>query len=214
LPVAAEEQVRRVVPVIAALRKKSEVLISIDTSSAEVARAGLEAGADIINDITGLRGDPCMAALAARTRVGVVIMHMQGEPRTMQSNPSYVDVVAEVRAFFRERLEAAERAGISPEALVFDPGIGFGNTVAHNLALLAKLDSLPPAPDRPLLLGVSRKSFIGRVVGSESMADRHWPTVALTAWGRVKGARLFRVHDGRDNAHALRMTEAILSAGE
>lgn len=213
LPVEETEQIRRTRPVIAALRQRTDALISIDTTRAGVAAAALEAGADIVNDISGLRGDPAMAGLCARTGAGVVIMHMQGQPRTMQAAPAYEDVVAEVSAFFRERLAEAGAAGIEREALVFDPGIGFGKTVAHNSALIRHLDVLGAVVERPLLLGVSRKSFLGKVLASDSMKDRAWGTVALTSLGREKGARLFRVHEVRPNAHALHLTEAILAAG-
>lgn len=213
-PVAAGEQMRRVLPVIGRLRESTDALLSIDTASAEVAYAGVVAGADIINDVTGLRGDAAMAAVAAESRAGVIIMHMQGDPRTMQANPVYGDVVAEVREFFCQQLAVAQEAGISREALVFDPGIGFGKNLEHNLALLRRLEALAPEADRPLLLGVSRKSFIGRAIDSEAMADRFWPTVALTSFAREKGARVFRVHEVLPNVQALRMTEAILFAGE
>ncbi len=213
-PVPAAEQIRRVVPVVRALRAQTEALLSVDTASAEVAAAALEAGADVVNDVTALRADAAMARVCAEAGCGVILMHMQGEPRTMQHAPAYADVVAEVRAFFAGRLDHALAAGLAREAIMFDPGIGFGKTVAHNLALLRHLDALSPAPDRPVALGVSRKSFLGRVLGSDAMGDREWPTVALTSLGREKGARLFRVHDVRPNVHALRMTEAILSAGE
>jgi dihydropteroate synthase len=213
-PVPPDEQMRRVLPVITELRAQSNALISVDTASAEVAAAAITAGADIINDVTGLRGDPAMTRVAAETGAGVVIMHMQGEPRTMQINPHYRDVVREVRDFFIERLEAAEKAGLGAAAIVFDPGVGFGKTLEHNLSLLAAVETLAPAPERPLLLGASRKSFIGSVIGSTDIADRNWPTVALTSLGRERGARIFRVHDVLPNVHALRMTEAMLFAGE
>jgi len=209
-PVPAAEQIRRTWPVIAGLRERSEVLVSIDTTLAEVAEAALAAGADIVNDISGLRGDPAMAGVCARTGAGVVLMHMQGEPRTMQSAPQYEDVVAEVRAFFVRQLAAAEAAGVARAAVVLDPGIGFGKTLEHNLSLIRQLGGRPPVADRPVLLGVSRKSFLGRVLGSGEMADRAWATVALTSLGREKGARLFRVHDVRPNVQALRLTEAVL----
>ena len=259
--VPAEEQLRRVIPVIEGLRTRSDVLISIDTSNADVAAAAITAGADIINDVTGLRGargtalsksgklrvmtglgvgsddrlelesdddeleaggadklEACptgrMAKVVADSGAGVVIMHMKGGPRNMQRKPVYDDVVREVREFFAGRLSAALSAGIAREAIVFDPGIGFGKTTAHNLELLRRLDELSPAADRPLLVGVSRKSFIGRVLGSDDAAERDWPTVALTSLAREKGARIIRVHEVLPNVQALRMTEAILDAGE
>lgn len=207
--VPAEEEIARTVPVIRALRGEWGGLISIDTWKAAVAAAALEAGADIVNDISGLTGDADMTAVCRDAGCGVVVMHMQGTPRTMQLSPHYEDVVAEVHAFFLERLATLTAAGIHEESLCFDPGIGFGKMLEHNLALLRDLGSLAPA-GRPLLLGVSRKSFIGRLLGSEQIEDRVWPTVAITARARDAGARIHRVHDVKPNAEALRMTEAIL----
>jgi dihydropteroate synthase len=201
-----------VLPVLAALRDGWDGLISIDTSKAAVAAAALEAGADIVNDVSGLRADPAMADVCAATGCGVVVMHMQGEPRTMQAAPFYQDVVAEVRDFFRERQETLTRAGICSEALCFDPGIGFGKNLEHNLALLRALESLAPE-GAPLLLGVSRKSFIGLLLEDGDPALRDWPTVALTSWARERGVMLQRVHEVRANVEAMRMTEAILGAG-
>jgi dihydropteroate synthase len=207
--VSAEEETLRVVPVIQALRKKTETLLSIDTSKASVARAALEAGADILNDVTGLRGDPEMLPLAAESRAGAVIMHMQGTPRTMQAAPHYDDVVAEVGEFFRQSLERAIACGLDPMSIALDPGIGFGKTPEHNRALLAGLESFAPL-GRPILVGVSRKSFLGHLAGSAKMEDRFWPGVALTSLCRELGARLFRVHEPKPHREALRMTEAIL----
>jgi dihydropteroate synthase len=207
--VAAEDEISRTAPVVAALRAEWDGLISIDTMKAGVAAAALEAGADIVNDVSGLTADPAMAEVCRAGGCGVVVMHMQGDPRTMQLSPRYDDVVAEVRAFFAERLATLAAAGIDPEAICFDPGIGFGKSLEHNLALLRGLPDLEVG-GRPLLLGVSRKSFIGRVLGSEDLADRGWPTVALTAWAREAGARIHRVHDVKPNVQSLRMVEAIL----
>jgi dihydropteroate synthase len=206
--VSAEEEIRRVLPVIEALRRATDVPISIDTSKASVARAVLEAGADIINDVTGLRGDPEMPALAAEFRAGVVIMHMQGTPRTMQSAPTYDDVVAEVGEFFRHSLERAVASGLDPMSIALDPGIGFGKTPAHNLALLAGLESFASL-GRPILLGVSRKSLLGHLANSSAMEDRLWPGVALTALCRERGARIFRVHEAKPHVLALRTAEAL-----
>ena len=207
--VSAEEEIRRVLPVIEALRRATDIPISIDTSKASVARAALEAGADIINDVTGLRGDPQMPALAAEFRAGVVIMHMQGTPRSMQSAPTYDDVVAEVGEFFRHSLERAVASGLNPMSIALDPGIGFGKTTAHNLALLAGLESFASL-GRPILLGVSRKSLLGHLANSSAMEDRLWPGVALTALGRERGARIFRVHESKPHHLALRTAEALL----
>jgi dihydropteroate synthase len=208
-PVSIPDEIARTAPVIAALRTEWDGLISIDTSKAAVAAEAIAAGADIVNDVTGLRADPGMSAICAGSRCGVLVMHMQGEPRTMQTAPHYTDVVAEVREFFRERMEALMNCGISSDALCFDPGIGFGKSLNHNLALLRSLDTLAPA-GRPLLLGVSRKSFIAKLLNSTDLTLRDWPTVAITANAREQGVMLHRVHAVRPNLEALRMTEAIL----
>jgi dihydropteroate synthase len=207
--VPAELEVARTLPVIAALRSEWDGLISIDTSKASVARAALAAGADIVNDVSGLRHDPEMPAVCAASGCGVVVMHMLGDPRTMQQQPHYADVSEAVRAFFRERLATLTAAGIAAEAICFDPGIGFGKTLDHNLQLLRDVAALSIA-GRPLLLGVSRKSFIGRTLGTEDLAAREWPTVALTAYAREHGVMLHRVHSVRPNLDALRMIEALL----
>ena len=208
-PVSADEELRRTIPAIRLLREKTSALISIDTSKAVVARAALEAGADIINDVTALRGDPAMAALAAETGAGVAAMHMQGEPRTMQANPHYEDPVREVGEFFRQVLARSVASGIDPMSIALDPGIGFGKSQAHNQALLRGLGAFLEF-GRPLLVGASRKSFLGWIAGTTDMADRFWPGVVLTALCRERGARVFRVHDAKPHREALRMTEAIL----
>jgi dihydropteroate synthase len=210
-PVPVEEEIARTVPVIRAIRQEWDGCLSIDTMKAAVAAAALEAGADVVNDVTGLMGDPEMATVCRDAGCGVVVMHMRGTPRTMQTDPRYEDVVEEVRAFFADRLETLVVAGLDARTLCFDPGIGFGKTLEHNLALLREVGTLSPA-NRPLLLGVSRKSFIGKILGSDSIEDRNWPTVALTAYARDAGVRLHRVHDVKPNVEALRMTEAILGA--
>lgn len=207
-PVAEAEELRRVLPVIRAVRSATSALISIDTMKASVARAALDAGADIINDVTGLRADPMMSRLAAKTDAGLVIMHMIGTPQTMQQQPRYQDVVREVQIYFQDRLRGLEREGIDPARIVLDPGFGFGKTLQHNLELMRALPELSVA-GRPVLVGVSRKSMIARIIGSEAIEDRDWPTVALTAHARELGARLVRVHDVKPNVQAMRMTEAI-----
>ena len=183
--------------------------ISIDTMKPNVARAALDHGAEIVNDVTGLR-DPAMREVVRASGAGAIAMHMQGAPLDMQRAPHYDDVCGEIREFFRQTLEACLASGMDVTCLAFDPGIGFGKTVPHNLAILRNLDSMRVG-GRPLVLGVSRKSFIGKVLGSDAMEDRAWPTLALTSYGRARGASVFRVHDVRPNAEALRMTEAILS---
>lgn len=211
-PVAAGDEIARVRPVIERLRGEWDGLISIDTMKPEVARAALEAGADIVNDVSGLR-DPAMIDVCAASGCGVVVMHMRGEPRTMQQAPVYEDVVAEVAGFFAERLESLAMAGIAEETLVFDPGIGFGKTLEHNLALLRGLDLLAPG-ERPLLIGLSRKRFIGLLLESDDLSEREWPTVALTAWTREQGAMIHRVHEVKPNREALRMVEALRASAE
>lgn len=206
-PVAEVEEMRRVLPIIE--RLSNSAVLSIDTMKPAVARAAVEAGAEVVNDVTGLR-DPAMREVVRETGAGAIAMHMQGTPRDMQVAPRYADVCGEIREFFRQTFEACLASGIDSMRLAFDPGIGFGKTVEHNLALLRNLDSMRVG-GRPLVLGVSRKSFIGKVAGSMKMDDRAWPTVALTSYGRTRGANVFRVHDVHPNAQALRMTEAILA---
>ncbi|MGA0844955.1 MAG: dihydropteroate synthase [Luteolibacter sp.] len=208
VPVDADEEAARVFPVIRALRDEWSGIISIDTSKAVVALAALNAGADVINDISGLRADPGMLSLCSAAACGVVVMHMQGTPATMQQNPRYLDVVDEVSNFFHDRMHVLTDAGLAPEAICFDPGIGFGKAHAHNLELLRRIGSLAPA-GRPLLLGASRKSFIGRILGNDDLAVRHWPSLAVTARARLSGVMLHRVHDVKANAQVLRMVEAI-----
>lgn len=210
-PVSSDEEFRRVIPVIEGLRARIDVLISIDTSKASVAEAALEAGASIVNDVTAGRGDIEMMTIVRKRNAGFILMHMQGEPRTMQADPHYVDVVEEVADFFRQQYERALKCGIDPMAMAFDPGIGFGKTLAHNLALLQNLERLR-VHERPIAVGISRKSFLGKLIGSSDVRDRIAPTVALTSLLRLKGASIFRVHDVKENSEALRVTEAILES--
>jgi len=207
--VAAEEELRRVVPVIKELRAKIEIFVSIDTSKAHVARAAIEAGASIVNDVTGGQADKEMMPLVAESKAAFIIMHMQGNPRTMQIEPHYIDVVSEVADFFRQQYVRALECGIDPMAIVFDPGIGFGKTLEHNLELLAQLERIR-VYERPLVVGVSRKSFLAKLIGSSEMDDRGAPAVALTSLLRMRGADVFRVHDVKENVNALLVTEAIL----
>ncbi len=210
LSVSPNEELDRVLRVVQELARSAEVHLSIDTSKAAVARAALDAGAVIINDVTGGRGDPEMFALAAEKRAALIIMHMQGTPQTMQLHPVYHDVVAEVADFFRQQFELAVRFGIDPLCLAFDPGIGFGKTVAQNLELLVNLERLR-VDDRPLVVGVSRKSFLGKI--ADAPFAKTSATVALTSLLRERGAQILRVHDVAENANALRTTEAFLAAG-
>ena len=208
-PVSVDEELKRVVPVVEQLRAKIDITISIDTSKSDVAEAALDAGAAIINDVTAGRGDDQMLPLAATRRAALVLMHMQGEPRTMQKNPHYDDVIREVGDFFRQQYDRAIECGVDPMALAFDPGIGFGKTLEHNLSLLKNLNQLR-VDDRPLAVGVSRKSFLGKLLGSKEMADRVGPTAAMTSLLRAHGADVIRVHDVKENVAALRMSEEML----
>lgn len=208
--VGEDEEKARVLPVIEKLlSQKPDAVISIDTCKPGVARAAVAAGAKVINDVTGFR-DAEMIEVAAEFEAGLVAMHMQGTPRTMQKNPRYIDVIKEVQDFFIDRHNAFLAAGIDPERIVYDPGIGFGKTLEHNLELLRRIDELTVA-DRPILLGVSRKSFIGKLIESDKICDRNGPTVAITSHAREQGVRLHRVHEAKPNFEALRMTEAILT---
>jgi dihydropteroate synthase len=206
-PVGAEEEKRRVLPVVAALAKKLKVPLSIDTTKAEVARAALDAGAAMVNDISGLRGDPGMAALVAERGVPAVVMHMKGTPRTMQQSPKYSDPVAEICGWLRESLAAAGKAGIPEEKLIVDPGIGFGKTMEHNLEILARLREFRTL-GRPLLVGVSRKSFLGKLTGLEA-PDRALPSAGAAAWCIAQGADILRVHDVEETETVRIVVDAI-----
>ncbi len=207
--VAVEEELRRVIRVVERLRAKVDIVISIDTSKAQLARAAIETGASIVNDVTGGQGDKEMMPLVAESKAAFIIVHMQGNPRTMQIEPHYIDVVSEIADFFRQQYARALECGIDPMAIAFDPGIGFGKTLEHNLELLAQLERIR-VHERPLVVGVSRKSFLAKLIGSSEMNDRRAPAVALTSLLRMRGADVFRVHDVKENVNALLVTEAIL----
>jgi dihydropteroate synthase len=209
-PVPADEEMARVLPVIWKLESSVKCAISIDTYKADVAEAALEAGAEIVNDVGGLR-DPAMAAVAAKAGAGLVIMHMRGEPGTMQQSPEYEDVTAEIREFFRQSFARAITCGMSPEQIAFDPGLGFGKTLEHNLSLIKRIAELR-VEERPLVLGASRKGFLAKVTGGLEMRERLGPTLAVTALGRALGVNIFRVHDVQENVRALKIAEAVLSA--
>jgi len=191
-PVAAEEELRRVVPVIEGLAGGG-AQISIDTSKLAVAEAAVAAGATYVNDVTAFRHDPELAGLVADRGLDCCLMHMRGEPRTMQRDPVYDDVVADVKAFLEERLAAAVAAGVPEQRIQLDPGIGFGKSPAHNLELLRRLDEIV-ALGRPVVVGTSRKSFLGAVTGRE-VADRLPGTIATNVLALARGATVFRVHD-------------------
>ncbi len=207
--VSEEEEKRRVLPVIERLVMDFPfAIISVDTCKPGVAREAIRSGAKVINDVRGFR-DAAMIETAAETPAGLVVMHMRGTPRTMQESPVYADLCGEITQFFRERFDALTSAGVAPERVVFDPGIGFGKTVEHNLSILHDLPRYTIA-DRPILLGVSRKSFLRHYAQGATAKDRDWATVAVTAWATEKGVKLHRVHDVKRNLQALRMMEAIL----
>ncbi len=209
LPVAEAEELRRVLPVIEALREAGTgAQISIDTSKAAVAAAAIEAGATLVNDVTALRGDPAMAELVAQSGADCCLMHMLGEPRTMQRDPRYDDVVSDVKAFLEERLRFAVAAGIAEEKIVLDPGIGFGKTTKHNLELLRRIGEVV-AIGRPVVVGTSRKSFLGKIT-ARPVEDRMAATIATNVLAYAAGARVFRVHDVAPVHDALAITAATV----
>ena len=207
--VGEAEELRRVLPVVEALAADLPAALSIDTSKAGVARAALAAGATFVNDVTALRGDPAMAEVVAGAGCECCLMHMLGRPRTMQEDPRYADVVDDVRAFLEERAAFAVAAGVEPERIHLDPGIGFGKTAAHNLELLRRLDEIA-AIGFPVVIGTSRKSFLGRLTGRDDPHDRVAATVATSVLAYERGARVFRVHDVAATADALKVTAATL----
>lgn len=204
--VSVEEELARVGLVVAGLAGSATV--SVDTSKLVVAEAALDAGASIVNDVTALRGDPEIGALCAERGAGLILMHMQGDPRTMQEDPRYGDVVDDVKAFLAERLEAATGAGVGEERIWLDPGIGFGKDLEHNLELLRRLGELREL-GRPLVVGASRKAFIGRIDGS-AVDARLGGTIAASILAAAEGADVLRVHDVAQHAQAARMASAIL----
>jgi dihydropteroate synthase len=206
-PVAAAEQVRRLAPVLDAL---AGAPISVDTGSAEVAADALSRGAAIVNDVTAL-SDPAMAGVVANSGAGLVLMHMRGTPRTMQLDPRYDDVVAEVASFLRERMAVARAAGVAEEAIALDPGIGFGKSAQHSVELLAATAELA-ALGRPVLVGASRKSFLGRLTGEEDPDRRHEASLAAAAIAAFEGARILRVHDVGTTVRVVRIADAARAA--
>jgi dihydropteroate synthase len=209
-PVSQEEEIRRIVPVIQrTLAARPEAVISIDTYRAGTATAALEAGARLINDVTALRGDPGMTSVVKEGACPVILMHMKGEPKTMQDEPHYEDVVREVTDFLARRAELAISAGVRPENVILDPGIGFGKNLEHNLTLLRNLDAVVDL-GFPVLIGASRKRFIGEITGVHEARERFFGTVATTVLAYERGVTYFRVHDVRANREALAVAEAVL----
>jgi dihydropteroate synthase len=207
--VEVQREIDRVLPVIEALRRHTHVPISIDTWKAGVAEVAIRAGADMINDISGLHFDEGMAHLAASNSTPLVCMHIRGEPRTMQAAPHYDDLLGEVAAWLNQSIAMAQRAGLPRERVIVDPGIGFGKTLEHNLELIRRTAELERLTGRPVLLGPSRKSFIGRILGEPDAARRLFGTAAAVALAVTCGARLLRVHDLPEMAQVVRVAEAI-----
>jgi dihydropteroate synthase len=207
-PTAVEDELRRVIPVIAGLRKQTGALLSVDTTKPAVAEAALDAGADIINDISSFRLEPRILALAGKRKTGLVLMHMAGSPKTMQIQPHYDDVTGEIRTFLAEKLDIAEAYGLDREQLIIDPGIGFGKRLEDNLTLLNGLAAFEDL-GRPVLVGVSRKSFIGKILNTPP-EDRLEGTIAAAVLAVVRGAHVLRVHDVRAVKRAVQVAEAIV----
>jgi dihydropteroate synthase len=212
-PVPEDEELRRVIPVIESLARQTDKPISVDTLKASVARMALQAGASIVNDVAAKRSDPEMWGLVADSGAGYVVMHMQGSPQTMQRKPHYGDVAAEVSDFFEERLRRVCENGVRVEQVLLDVGIGFGKTAEHNLQLLRALRSFTKW-ERPLLLGVSRKSFIGKATGAKEIEQRLPGSLACACWAVAEGVQIIRTHDVAATRQAVRMTEAILAKTE
>ncbi len=209
-PVSAEEEWRRVGPVFEALNRKTDVPLSIDTMKPEIAEKAVRSGASIVNDVSGMR-DPAMVRYVASSKVGVVAMHMLGNPKTMQEHPQYADVVGEVRAFLAERVAALQAAGAPREAIAIDPGVGFGKTLDHNLALLRHLDALA-AMGQPLVVGVSRKSIIG-LLGAGEKGERLSGSLAAATLAASRGANVVRAHDVLETVRAMRVADALMRSG-
>jgi len=208
---SAADEIKRVVPVIEGIRKSSRVPISIDTYKAVTAWAAIEAGADMVNDISGLAFDPDMAGVVAGSGAALVLMHIKGTPEGMQDNPHYGDLVGEVKAYLLAAAEKAAKAGVAHDKILLDVGIGFGKTVEHNTALINRLDEFT-ALGYPLLLGVSRKAFIGRLTGAAGPDDRLEGSIAAAVMGIARGANILRVHDVKATKRAALVADAILAS--
>jgi dihydropteroate synthase len=212
-PVDADEEIRRVLPVVRGLVADAGVPVSIDTTKAEVARAALDAGAAMVNDVSGGAFDDAMLPVVADTGAAYVVMHMRGNPRTMQGEANYDDVVREVVRVLHENVERAVRAGVDPRAVLVDPGIGFAKTAEHNVALLRALPEIAATVGMPVLIGASRKSFLGRILGDPD-ADREDATLAATVWSFVHGAAVVRVHDVARSYRAAALLDVMDRATE
>ncbi|EIJ34057.1 dihydropteroate synthase [Thiothrix nivea] len=208
-PVSVQAELDRVVPVIAAIRERFEVVVSVDTSKPEVMLAAVGAGADMVNDVRALQ-EPGALEACSRLRVPVCLMHMQGQPRTMQQSPHYHDVVQDISRFFVERIAACGQVGIARERLILDPGFGFGKNLQHNVALLSRLDEFSSL-GLPILAGISRKSMIGALLGNRPVDGRLYGSVAAAVIAAMKGASILRVHDVLATADAIKLVAAVIS---
>ena len=208
-PVSFEHELQRVIPVIEVIRSQSDIAISIDTSKVEVMQAAVKAGADMINDVNALRAEGAVDT-CAQLDVPVCLMHMQGEPRVMQKEPHYKNVVEDIKQFLQQRVEACVQAGVKKDHIILDPGFGFGKTLNHNLSLLKHLDEFSEL-DLPLLIGVSRKSMLGTILNAE-VDDRLFGSVAAAVLAHTQGAKIFRVHDVKPTVDALKVCQAVSNA--
>lgn len=213
-PVSAADELARIAPVLRALAGRLSIPISVDTSKADVARAVIDSGAAIINDISGLRFDPSLAAVVARAGAALVLMHMRGRPQTMYAEAVYDDVVAEVRRELTESIEVATAAGVPIEQVIVDPGIGFAKRPAHSYGVLARLPELASSLDRPLLVGPSRKSFLRAAIGDRPAPERDWATAAAVAAAVLAGAHIVRVHAVAEMKQVVSVAEEIRTAGQ
>ena len=211
-PVSVADEIQRTLPVIERIRAHSNIPISIDTMKAEVAVAAITAGADIINDVSAFEADERMVEVAAETGAGVILMHMRGTPRTMQHDPAYEDVVAEVSDYLKQRADHIIARGVRRESVVLDPGIGFGKTEEHNVELLRQLPALARC-GFPVLVGASRKRFIGSITGRSLPAERRAGSLAVAAWSAANGTHILRVHDVIDTCDVCRMLDRFVSGG-
>ena len=209
-PVSESEEIRRTAPIIGKIREHSDILISIDTTKAAVAFQALEAGAQIVNDISALEADEKMIGIVKKSQAGAVLMHRKGSPKTMQENPNYENVVKDVRTYLNRRAKACIQLGITPNQLVIDPGIGFGKTTAHNLELLRRLPKLAEC-GYPTLVGASRKNFIGQTTGRAIPQERLGGNLGVAAWAVLHGAHILRVHDIIDTCDACRLLDTLLA---
>jgi dihydropteroate synthase len=209
-PVSESEEIQRTLPIIEKLRSHSDILISIDTMKAKTARCAVEAGADIINDISAFEADPHMGEVASDTLAGIILMHMKGSPQTMQDDPTYRDVVSDVSSYLKSRIDLALQCGIERERIIADPGIGFGKTRDHNLNLLNHLPELLEC-GTPMLIGASRKRFIGQITGNENPDERLGGSLGAAAWAIMRGAHILRVHDVIETCDLCRMLDTLIS---